>query len=802
MAGMGMGLSEAFIVMVMLFGGGGVPLGTPPLPPDPFMDSIAPEQCILYSSWNGLAIPSGESDNETEKLFAEPEIQEFVKRIEVLVRVQMAKEAGANEERELITQTIPDIVRLLLTQPTTIYISNVGMKPEGPTVSGAIVVKGGDRLAATVSRLKRLLMLARGAEAEDMEIRGTKFQRITMESPAPTMYVGTYKGYLIIGTGDGSIHRLMSRVGKDAPEWLVNARKEMPVERRATTTFIDTKRLRALGKQFGGPQVAQILQAFAIDDVDSVISTSGLEGKGNVSTIRVKMAPEGRLKKLLSSLKTLDKSDFADIPADAAIANVGHVDIAKVLQFARESAAIVDPNSAQMLDQYLEQIEQQLGFNPQRDLAEALGSRWTMYTAPDTGLYTGVLLTVEVDDFEKLNKVITRLLGMAQAMPDFAIASRIINGATVYSMLIDDDFPVSPSFCLTEKEFIIAFYPQAIIGHITRPAGKTLTEVEEVAEALGADNPPSSLVYVDTRRIFELAYPFIQGGYAMMSNSMHREGIGLEPATLPSAGSVLRHLKNSVMTVTVVDDGLLIERRQQFPGGSLGATSALALGVTLPAVGAARGAAQRAASMNNLKQIGLAYHNYHDTFNGMPCDSYDKDGKPLLSWRVHILPFIEQQALYQQFKLDEPWDSEHNIKLVKQMPQFYIAPGSQPVEGKTVYQAPVGKDTIMPPFDNDIVRDVAQVKAPIGIRFFDILDGTSNTIMAVEVSEDLAVTWTKPADYKVDKENPTKGLVGLRRGGFQIAMCDGSVRFVSEFIDMKVLNSLFTRNGGEIIPNF
>src|SRR5262245_11036025 len=75
---------------------------------------------------------------------------------------------------------------------------------------------------------------------------------------------------------------------------------------------------------------------------------------------------------------------------------------------------------------------------------------------------------------------------------------------------------------------------------------------------------------------------------------------------------------------------------------------------------------QRRASANNLKQIGLALHNYHDTYGKLPPAAIcDKAGKPLLSWRVAILPFIEQNALYKQFKLDEPWDSEHNKKLAE-----------------------------------------------------------------------------------------------------------------------------------------
>ncbi|HEY3391958.1 MAG TPA: DUF1559 domain-containing protein, partial [Lacipirellulaceae bacterium] len=147
----------------------------------------------------------------------------------------------------------------------------------------------------------------------------------------------------------------------------------------------------------------------------------------------------------------------------------------------------------------------------------------------------------------------------------------------------------------------------------------------------------------------------------------------------------------------------------------------------LPAVQAAREAARRTHSSNNMKQIMLAFHNYHDVNKRLPAHAnYSPDGKPLLSWRVHVLPFIEGAALYEQFKLDEPWDSPHNRALIPQMPQVYENPNLPLEAGKTNYLAVVGEPCIM---------DGTQK----GIGFRDIPDGTSNTIMLVETAPDQAV---------------------------------------------------------------
>src|SRR5262245_822885 len=114
----------------------------------------------------------------------------------------------------------------------------------------------------------------------------------------------------------------------------------------------------------------------------------------------------------------------------------------------------------------------------------------------------------------------------------------------------------------------------------------------------------------------------------------------------------------------------------------------MSAGFAMPAVAKARIAGNSSRSANNLKQIMLAFHNYHDLYNGMPSAAIcDKNGKPLLSWRVAILPLIEQDNLYKQFKLDEPWDSEHNKKLIPMMPKIYAVPNvSKPGDTDTYYR--------------------------------------------------------------------------------------------------------------------
>src|SRR5262249_31991555 len=147
-----------------------------------------------------------------------------------------------------------------------------------------------------------------------------------------------------------------------------------------------------------------------------------------------------------------------------------------------------------------------------------------------------------------------------------------------------------------------------------------------------------------------------------------------------------------------------------------------------------REAAERTQSASNLKQLGFAMHNYHDTHGRLPpAVVHGADGKPVLSWRVLLLPFIEEHALFKQFHLDEPWDSPHNIRLLPQMPIIFKPfGGSAPPESNTTfYQVFVGKGTA---FDG---RE--------GLRFDeDFPNGIANTFLIVEAGT--AVPWTKPED--------------------------------------------------------
>jgi hypothetical protein len=217
------------------------------------------------------------------------------------------------------------------------------------------------------------------------------------------------------------------------------------------------------------------------------------------------------------------------------------------------------------------------------------------------------------------------------------------------------------------------------------------------------------------------------------------------------------------------------------------ATTGVMVALLLPAVQSARTAARKMSSGNNLKQIAIALHNYHETYKQFPVGESPnikyKDGKPLLSWRVHLLPFLEEIALYQKFKLDEPWNSPHNIKLLDEIPPVYVCPHYE-VGNQTVYLAPQGPNTAM--------------GGAKRIRFRDITDGTSQTIAVIETGPGRAIPWTKPDDLAIDEDDPV-GSVGAERETFQVVFCDGSVQSISAAISGDIFQWMIQINDGHPI---
>jgi beta-lactamase regulating signal transducer with metallopeptidase domain len=205
-----------------------------------------------------------------------------------------------------------------------------------------------------------------------------------------------------------------------------------------------------------------------------------------------------------------------------------------------------------------------------------------------------------------------------------------------------------------------------------------------------------------------------------------------------------------------------------------------------PAIVAARSAAHQSQANNNMRQIMLALNIYHDVYGHLPPPVViGPDGKTPHSWRVAILPYIEGKPLYDQYKFEEPWDSETNKKVLAQMPATFRDPTVDPNSDTTSYFALVGPTTAWGDKDSK------------GTKIQDITDGTSITIAVVEAKR--SIPWTKPEDIDYDPAKPLPKLGGWHAGGFLASLCDGSVHFLADTLAEEKLRALITKAGGELV---
>ncbi|MDB5390915.1 MAG: hypothetical protein JWM11_6561 [Planctomycetaceae bacterium] len=197
----------------------------------------------------------------------------------------------------------------------------------------------------------------------------------------------------------------------------------------------------------------------------------------------------------------------------------------------------------------------------------------------------------------------------------------------------------------------------------------------------------------------------------------------------------------------------------------------------------------------NLKQLAVALHSYHDQYGSFP-PAYvsDANGKPMHSWRVLLLPFLEQKLLYDEYRFDEPWDSPHNSTLAGRVEHLFNCLNNRRWRNPklTNYLAVVGPDTMWPA-DRATKRD-------------DVTDDASQTVFVVEVESE--IPWMEPRDLNASEfasavnHQPGQRISGVHADGACIVMADGTVRFLSKKVPVGTIQALLTRNGGETIDEF
>jgi hypothetical protein len=791
----GLGVIE---LLLLLFSGPGIAAVGAPQPLDPTLAAVAPQECLWYSSSSGMRPADPSSENHTEQLLAEPEVQRFLAEVDAQVTAVVRRAGGMSRDGRIVTEEAPKLVRALLIRPVAVFVEDLQPGPNNSVnIEGALVLNAGDRREEIAGAIQALAALSaeKGLASTAESKGGVDWQRLNLPPQAPPVRFGWKDDYLIIAVGDATAEQIVARMSGEPPAWLAQARAEHPIERELKFGYLNIAGVLARVRPFverDNPAAWPIVERLGLTKVTSVHGVVGLDAIG--STSMAHLVTDGDRPGLLAFLphSPLAAEDLAIIPKNAMLAAAVRLNAAQAVDDAVTLASSFEPTARDEFERHMMDVEEHLGVNLREDVLESLGEAWVAYLPSGdlTSSWLNSAAAVRVSQSAKLRIAINRLVEIARAQivdpnADVTIVTSSVGDNPMYTLqFVREPVPFAPTLCVTKDWLIFGIMPQAVQAAVGRRVDESLANAPAVADALTSDVAPAALFYQDSPALVRSIYPFVQLGVTAMSGPLRKQGIEIDPTALPSPDVILRHMRPSVTVMGHGKDGFHVTSRGTLPGGGAVASAPFLAGLLVPASFSARRAAHEAQELNHMKQIALACLNHEAAYGTLPTDVYSKDGKPLLSWRVKILPFMEEQQLFNQFKLDEPWDSEHNRPLLAQVPTVFTSPTTPVAPGFTRIVGLKGKDGMFPGNEK--------------IGFRHITDGTSNTVFFVSGSPEAAVEWTRPDDIKFDRVRPFAGLA-QPSGYFLAAFVDGSVRKLSLALEPNTINALVTRAGNEVI---
>ncbi len=800
----GTGFTEILLLLILSSGQTGLPLGVPPGPADPMMAQFAPAECIFYTSWSPSTTPSADSTNATERWMAQPEMVASFNKLKEALKNQY--DSGDEQERKFSAAAF-EFAENCLRNPAGFYISTFKNGDQGPTFEGGAMFHLGDDAEAFYARIATLVLAAMENDEITVEkdtIDGTSITRTTVttfDDESTIFEFGLVQNqYLAVTMGKDEMKRLLQNIKTDAPQWLEDMRAEIPVDRESNMTWINIEPLVKLLSEdsFSPEETAKVLELTGMNQLRTAGWIAGLNDEAFVTrtSIRIEGEPKGILGVLTG--EDLEPETYNKIADDRMVMTGIRLSPVKLFDFVREVASIDDFTKTEF-ESGLSQLNTMLDLDLEEDVIAQLDDQVYVYGSvnfadPTAGWVLSLGASNELQLTATYEKI-TNLIKENTELTEIEFNEKEINQVPVYSVKDKSEWGFMPNFtwCMTDGEILISLDSASLRRHLRRDedADDSLAKNEwfqqifdrPVMEAEG----PLMVASVDISTGIKVGLPLL----TIFGGEIFPDGFGFGMDDIPSIETLTANMKPNLSSLYRTPNGFQMMQVQTFPGGSPGSLLAVSGIGMAPAAYTVRRAARRTDGANRMRQLALAMLNFESATTAFPAQySKNAEDEPLLSWRVHILPYIEENDLYEQFHLDEPWDSEHNKALIAQMPEAFMHPTARPEEGKTVFVVAAGDDTAIPP---------ASEAGAKGIDIADITDGTSNTGLIFEVTAEKAVIWTKPEDLDWSGEDPVGALFDGWDGGVNVAMADGSIRFFSQEKLREIFINLVKRNDGEVI---
>ena len=790
------------------------------------VSSAAPDSCLTWYQWANPYNANAASENALDRMMAEPDVNKFCKdftdKLGQLPAILIPD--GAPPQLRAAAATIaPQLIDGILRNQGCFFVEGFELTPgQVPNnLKLGLVLELGDNADKTIQAISSLLRIT-DAPLEKLAFGDLNGLKITMPPNGPFATVGMvqHDGYLVAATSVEMTKQIVDRMKRgQVTGWLNKMQTEQKHVRTAVLGTMDVAALKNQLMPLANEQVVKTIKALGLNNLEKLEFSGGYAQTDYAQQLKIKFdgAPTG-IFATFGDQGITDK-DLAHFPADSFAAMAFSIDGRKVLDEFTNILVQLDPDAAKNVASGMIEIQSDTGIDL-RKLFSNVGPTFTLHNGYSDGLLSGAQFRTTIQDpawFEKTIESAMQLVQMKAGVP-LSVDSIEQNGKTVKTMHFGGmPIPVEPSWMMNGDQMTMTLFP-SVMASASKPDLVTpLIKEKSFAPYLHLLKPASSdekviaFSYMETNRGYEVLYTYAclasAAGKNMLAGPLEQslplpfssEQIAkvkahLSDLQLPSCRSIVKHLTPQVGVVRKEKEAIVFEMHSPIATSNLSvATTGIAIGMILPAVQTVREAARRTTSMNNLRQLTLASHNYESAYLRFPSgDGPVKPGGPAVSWRVKILPYIEENNLYQQYNFDEPWDSENNMKIAKQMPATFMNPQSIAQEGFTVYRGIGGVSGIM---------GVNAEGESVGRRFRDISDGASNTIMFVECPDQMAVPWTKPDGGINPAKISPRQLQGNFIGGFNTSFCDGSTRFIETSLDTETFKALLGFNDG-IVTNF
>jgi prepilin-type processing-associated H-X9-DG protein len=627
------------LVLALLTGGGFTPpVSMPPLPADDRLLSVADDDCLMFLSLSGCAEPDAQSQNQTEQL------------IEVITTAA-ARDAGKNPAMLPAVEALTYLVRGTFTRPAVLFFDRINLGPPAPIVRGGLVVNAGDGAEEAEKMMQQLFFtFTRLQHPVRREVAGsTGYRFLPMPPQVPPVSWSRVGKYIVLAFGvemPGLITARLTRAEVPLNRKVAALKKRMPVERPSIMFHLDVENLFEAVGGMAGPRGNQIFSFIGLNTLRSVESIVGLEGRGIKSKVLVRPIREfGGILGALGQTPLMPEA-LAHLPGDSDICVASSLNLKELWEWLNQNLGNLDPRALEEIKKGMLEAERELGFHPVDDLMPYIGTTWTLHNAPSDGglIVSGITATVSIKNQQAVSSLVDGIGRKLEAELNdnnqVALKRQAYRGHTVYFVSpIREQLPVSPSWAVTQKSFVLAAYPQMVKAHIDRVLDGNENHLLNAAQLTGLFNREKGINYLsrlDMKPLLEKLYPLLYPIWCLACSDAQRNGLPLDPSILPRASSVLPHMDRTLTYSKRDKDGFYIEEDGTFPiGGILSPSNlAMAAGIIMPAMQKARSNAERLTTMNRLRQIGLALHNYRDAHAKFPDTLKDLnkflDGKQIL----------------------------------------------------------------------------------------------------------------------------------------------------------------------------